>query len=165
MCEGKQKNSQFSDSGTKLAWTGSCGYAQAGVTASMETAHRREHRYPSVFEEKRDGGAWCDKESDGEVNEKIQSNFNSMPNRYDIHMPKNYVQRSITNRKSHCQLQWEEARNGKKNTIYVSVTQNRDVPTNKTSVLRQWASFILWAGVGNWLNMKTGEWAVQHNSE
>lgn len=45
----------------------------AGVTGSMETAHRREHRYPSVFQEKRDGGARCDREND-EVNEKIQSN-------------------------------------------------------------------------------------------
>ena len=49
-----------------------------------------------------------------------------------------------------------------KNIIHTSATQNRDVSIHKTSILRPWAFFTQG---GNWLNMKTEEWAVWHNSK
>lgn len=53
-------------------------YAQIVPTATIGIVHRREHRW--LFKGSRDGGAQCDaRDGNGEVNEKIQSNFNRIP--------------------------------------------------------------------------------------
>jgi len=153
-----ERISVFWLSGTKLLWTSSCGCAQIRVTAMMGTAHRREHRWISE-----ENGEWewrADRSSNGEEMRKSRTTVTDARTN-GVHVPKNDTERPITNKKSHCQLRREESRTGRILFTH-QLHKNRDVSINKTSILTLWAFFTQG---GNWLNMKTEEWAVWHSSK
>ena len=50
-------------------------------------------------------------------------------------MPKNDTQGAITDKKSHCQLQWEEARNGRKNIFTYQLHTTEIFPQTKLPFL------------------------------
>lgn len=66
-------------------------------------------------------------------------------------MAKNDTQRPITNKKSHCQLQWEEARNGRKNIFMYQLQKTEMFPQAKLPFLDTKHSLHKAGGAGAWV--------------
>ena len=153
-----ERISVFWLSGTKLVWTRSCGCAQTRVTAMVGTAHRREHRW--IPEENGDWEWRADRSSNGEEMRKSRTTVTDAKEAWCTRAQKWHGKTDYQQEKS---LPTTAGRiQNWKNIIHTSATQNRDVSINKTSILTLWAFFTQG---GNWLNMKTEEWAVWHSSK
>lgn len=153
-----ERISLFWLSGTKLVWARSCGCAQTRVRATMGTAHRREHRW--ISEQNRDQEWRADRGGNGEEMKKSRTTVTECQGGMVYTCPRWHKKTDYQQEKS---LPTTAGRiQNWKNIIHTSATQNRDVSIHKTSILRPWAFFTQG---GNWLNMKTEEWAVWHNSK